>query len=119
MNCRECCGVVLSLHELVKMVFNVKAVKFMKQLQLFHGPQSNLVFPTTVPIMPDCRQKKSVAILGSSGSSKSTLGGRFLNECGAVGDYNFKKLQESADAAGKSSEVYAFIMDCGGGLCQS
>eukprot|EP00435_Cladocopium_sp_Y103_P074181 s120_g47.t1 len=59
------------------------------------------------------RQKKSVAILGSSGSGKSSLGGRFLTECGGVPDLNFKWFQEAADAMGKSSQVYAFIMDWG------
>lgn len=84
-----------------------------------HGP----AFPvaTATPDMPDAiraavessKRDMALVVLGHVDCGKSTLLGRLLFEVGQVGSDVMHRMQRDADAAGKGSFAFAWVMDQG------
>jgi elongation factor 1-alpha len=53
----------------------------------------------------------SVTVCGHVDAGKSTTTGRLIYELGGISDREMKRLQDEADAKGKSSFAFAFYMD--------
>jgi len=61
--------------------------------------------------MADGKQHLGLVIVGHVDAGKSTTTGHLLFELGGIGERDLEKLQKEADAVGKGSFAFAFLMD--------
>lgn len=57
------------------------------------------------------KQHVSIVVCGHVDAGKSTTTGRLIYDLGGINDRDMAKLQAEADAVGKSSFAFAFLMD--------